>query len=410
MYVELTVGVGYYTTAENPEAKNIVDRFSAQIDMDSLLREAVRSMLIYGDAYIEKITRKGRLSGLTLLPSKTITVKRDRHGRVEAYIQRASGLEIEFKPGEILHLQYNPVGTSAYGSSLLQPVLHLLKIKRQAVEDMGKILARYAAPKIIWKTPSVAAVQQLQTVLETLKPDEDIILAGEVDFKPLTVDPRARFEFFYQYLDRQIFEGLQAPLLSWLRNATEASARTMLEAVDRKVAGIQRYLKRKIEAEVFKPLTEQEGIDEVPRLNWGLPRTKLDEVTLEDIANLVRSYVLDPAEARRWLSKMGFPVENPREQFNPKPIFNPRWYEDVDEVYLLIQDPSQVELPSLRYTPIDSTRGVYLVVGKPRGKKTRVPVKILFQKRYGWTLTSAQTWYNKNFPRVYEAWKTVEHT
>ncbi|MEM4462573.1 MAG: hypothetical protein QW695_06900, partial [Candidatus Bathyarchaeia archaeon] len=145
-YVELIVGVGYYTVADDTRAKEVVDRFAERIDMDNLLRESVRSMLIYGDAFIEKIYQGRCLTDLKLLPSKTMRVKRNEYGEVEAYIQEAKGRRIEFKPEEIIHLKYNPVGTSAYGLSLLHPVLDLLKAKRKAIDDMAKILSRYAAP------------------------------------------------------------------------------------------------------------------------------------------------------------------------------------------------------------------------------------------------------------------------
>lgn len=402
-YVELIVGVGYYTVAEDRRAKEIVDGFSEKVDMDGLLREAVRSMLIYGDAFIEKILDdSGRLVDLKLLPSKTMRVKRNEYGEIEGYIQEAKGRRVEFKPGEIIHLKYNPVGSSAYGLSLLYPVVDLLRAKKKAVDDMARILSRYAAPKMIWRVENEASLRRLQAILESLQPDEDIILAGEVDYKPLTVDPRARFEFYYEYLDKQIFEGLQAPLLSWLRNATEASARTMLDTVDRRVAGIQRYLKRRVEAEVFKPLIEAEGLKDTPRLYWGIPRTKLDELTLDDIANLVRSFVLDPSEARRWLSKMGFPIETVEEHVS-RTIFRPGWMEDIDEIYLLLNDPSDAEPASIRYTTIDDELGVYMVVARSKTIGVRMAYKIGFKKANGWTLDKARVWYESNFPRVYEA-------
>jgi hypothetical protein len=64
-----------------------------------------------------------------------------------------------------------------------------------------------------------------------------------------------------------------------------------------------------VEGEIFKPLVEAHGLKEVPRLNWGLPRTKLDEVGLDDIAKLVQALVIDSSTARKWLAKLGFPVE-----------------------------------------------------------------------------------------------------
>jgi hypothetical protein len=83
----------------------------------------------------------------------------------------------------------------------------------------------------------------------------------------------------------------------------------MLESVDRHVAGVQRYVKRRVEAEIFRPLVEAASLTEVPRLNWGMPRTKLDDLTLDDIASLVKNYVISPAQAQAWLAKLGFPLE-----------------------------------------------------------------------------------------------------
>lgn len=310
---EMICGVGYYTTCEDEKAKQIVDDFAEKVGLDQILMAAVRSMLIYGDAYIEKVfsgKKIKKITDLVVVPSKTIKVLRDEHGRITGYQQKVMGHgPVDFTPEEIVHLSYCKLPGEAYGISLLKPVAKMLETKKNSIEAMGKILGRYAAPKIIWITKSEADAKALKKLLDSLQPDEDLILSGEIQFTPLTLDPRARFSFFYEYLDRQIFEGLKAPLLSWLRNATEASAKVMLEAIDRHVAGVQRYIKRKVEREIFKPLIEAEGLTEVPRLNWGMPKTKLDELSLEDIATLVRFYVISPDQAQVWLQKLGFPIQ-----------------------------------------------------------------------------------------------------
>ena len=306
---EMICGVGYYTTCEDEKAKQIVDDFAEKVGLDQILMAAVRSMLIYGDAYIEKVANGKKITDLVVVPSKTMKVLRDQHGRITGYQQKVIGRTVNFTPEEIVHLSYCKLPGEAYGISLLKPVAKMLETKKNSVEAMGKILGRYAAPKIIWITKSEADAKALKKLLDGLQPNEDLILSGEIQFTPLTLDPRARFSFFYEYLDRQIFEGLKAPLLSWLRNATEASAKVMLEAIDRHVAGVQRYIKRKVEREIFKPLIEAEGLTEVPRLNWGMPKTKLDELSLEDIATLVRFYVISPDQAQVWLQKLGFPIQ-----------------------------------------------------------------------------------------------------
>jgi len=306
---EMVAGVGYYTTAESERAKNAVDRFAERVNLDELLVNIVRNMLLYGDAYVEKVMDGKELVGLLLLPSKTIHVVRDEHGNAEKYVQKALSKTVEFKPDEIIQFSYYRIGGSAYGVSLLEPILPALRQKEKSIEAMGRILERYASPRVIWKVPTPRDAQILANALSSLEPGQDPIISGEVEFQPLTIDPRVNFQFFYEYLDKQIFEALKAPSLSWFRNATEASAKVMLDIVERHIAGIQRYVKRKVEAEIFKPLVEAHGLREVPRLNWGIPATKLDEIGIDDIAKLVQTMTITPTQAQKWLQRMGFPIE-----------------------------------------------------------------------------------------------------
>ena len=306
---EMVAGVGYYTTAESPRAKAVVDKFAEDVNLDTLLVDVVRNMLLYGDAYLEKVMNGSTISSLLLLPPKTIRVVRDEHGVVQKYVQSVLGKTVEFKPDEIIQFSYYRIGCSAYGVSLLEPILPALRQKEKSIEAMGKILDRYASPRIVWRVPRPADAQALANALSSLEPGQDPIISGDVDFQPLTIDPRVNFQFFYEYLDKQIFEALKSPSLAWFRNATEASAKVMLDIVDRHIAGIQRYVKRKVEGEIFKPLVEAHGLKEVPRLNWGMPRTKLEEIDLDDIAKLVQAFVIDSSTARKWLQKLGFPIE-----------------------------------------------------------------------------------------------------
>ena len=70
------------------------------------------------------------------------------------------------------------------------------------------------------------------------------------------------------------------------------------------IEALQRHIKRKVEGEIFKPLVDQEGIEEVPRLNWGVPKTVVDDLTLEDI---VQIWDREPEYAKRLMVKKGFP-------------------------------------------------------------------------------------------------------
>jgi len=313
MLAEMVAGNGYYTTCEDEKSKEIVDNFAEQVGMDQLLLNIVRNMLVYGDAYVEKIFKGRKIIGLQLLPPTTMKVVRTEHGKLLGYKQSSYGKKISFKPNQIVHFKHSPLGSSAYGISIIKPVFSYLEIKKKWNEDMKKILERHARPPIVWIAPNKAARENLLTILRDKQPDEDIAITGEIEPKVIDIDPRLPYKDFIDYLNIQIWEGLGAPLLSYLRNATEASANVMLEAVERHVAGIQRYVKRKVEAEIFRPIIEVEGLREVPRLNWGFPKTKLEDFNVDELGKLIdvltKAGYIGKATVLQWLKTFGLPIE-----------------------------------------------------------------------------------------------------
>jgi hypothetical protein len=80
---------------------------------------------------------------------------------------------------------------------------------------------------------------------------------------------------------------------------SDASATAMLQAFDRKIRMKQRKFKRIIEAELFKPLVKQEGLDEVPRLIWGPLEVEKFEDKVRKWIGLLDSKILITDTTRR---------------------------------------------------------------------------------------------------------------
>jgi len=154
----------------------------------------------------------------------------------------------------------------------------------------------------------------LQKELQDRDSDEWIIIGNvqesEVNVDTLKIDPQARFVPYIELIYYQICEGLHAPLLLYLKNATEASATVMMESVDRLVNGIQRYVKRRVERFLFEP---QCG-EPVPRLVWGQPKTGLEEIELDQIANLYASGALKFNQVQDVLKQLGLKLPEPEEE------------------------------------------------------------------------------------------------
>lgn len=308
--VDMIVGVGYYTEAEDPRAKDLVDSYAEEINFDGLLRVICRNMLVFGFAPVERWWDD--TLQLKPLPPQTVYVQVDERGNAIGYKQRTwSGRYIDFKPDEIIWFSHTAYPGNPYGVGLIEPIYTLISYKDRILEDICRIVRRYASPLNIWITRG--PVEALREAVVNRQPDEDIFIgrAGpeDVHVKTLEIDPRGRYTDYLEVISQEIYEGLQAPLLTYLRNATEASARVQLEVIQRHVSGIQRYIKRIVEREIFRLLVERAGLNEVPRIRWGRPGVNIEGITLRDIAALVHVGAITAKQAIDLLHKMGLPIE-----------------------------------------------------------------------------------------------------
>lgn len=311
--VDMIVGVGYYTEADDERAKNLVDDYAELVNLDGVLRVVCRNMLVFGFAPVERWWNE--TLQLKPLPPQTVYVVMDEKGNIEKYQQKTwSGRWINFDLDEIVWFAHNAYPGNPYGIGLIEPIHTLVNYKNRILEDICKIVHRYASPLNIWITR--ADVSNLKEAVENREPDEDIFIghAGreDVEIKTLEMDPRGRYVDYLEVINQEIYECLQAPLLTYLKNATEASARVQLEVIDRHVNGVQRYIKRVVEKEVFRPIVERAGLSEVPRIRWGRPSTGIENLAVRDIAQLVQAYVLTADQAVDLLRKMGLPIEERR--------------------------------------------------------------------------------------------------
>ena len=347
---DIIAGVSYYTEMpdEVPEAqrethknKIMVDTYGKDVNLDEDLQEIVMAMLQKGFSPVQRL----KDYDLHILPPESFFIWRTKTGTVYRYTQeRARGDVIriwqdsnwqkhlneckeaytkeEFKEwysfevekdlvagtlDDIILFFHRKTTSWPYGKSLTEPIGSLLDDRNDMNEDMAKAIHRWGYPIPIMKTSK--AKDALAKELEDRESDEWIVIGnvveGEVNMDTLKIDPQARFVPFIELIYYQICEGLHAPLLLYLKNATEASATVMMESVDRLVNGIQRYVKRRVERYLFEP---QCG-EPVPRLVWGQPKTGLEEVTLEQVATLAP--FIAPNQLEDLLKQLGLQLPEP---------------------------------------------------------------------------------------------------
>jgi len=311
--IAMSVGVGFETTCEEEQPKKDVDDWCERVGLDQLLIRITREMLIKGNCWTEWVKLEGGIFGLQILPTNEITVKRDEKGNVVQITQKPPRKKaIDFKPEQVIHFRWEGQATSAYGGGMVKPVYATMKGLNDFDKTMKKIMKRYAAPKIVWKVEgSLEQKQKFRSEVQEIPEDEDFTVSPDIEHEVISIDPRGRFENYSEYLTQKMQIGLQTPLLSYIRNATQASANSMMEYFRMRCMLIQRYLKRKIEREIFPRVLNIKEVKPdtvVPRVQWGIGKIAVQQIGLTGIAVIAQAGVLTPKQCIELLRALGLPI------------------------------------------------------------------------------------------------------
>jgi len=321
---EQVAGPGFYTTAEEPEAKALVDDFCAAVNLDELLLSTAREVVAFGNCFWERISPVW-LENVKLLPVVSVeAVERSPEGAVKGFRQtRAYGGGL-LGPEQVIHWRWNPVNAEGLGSGLMRSLCEGLQTStgevRPAAADMKARMEKaiieqfekFSGPTELWtfKNLDAAGLQEYANVLKKI-PAKGARLAynDEAEIKQAVVPMGRGWESHVECIVNGFLLGLETPIprLFTTPGFTEASARAALEAAERKVMSLQRFIKRTIEREVFNPIVEQAGYkppEAKVRLNWGQP-TAL-ELTVADMLKAYEAGAIRLDELRNMLTKAGW--------------------------------------------------------------------------------------------------------
>jgi len=339
-----TVGMGFYTTANEEyeraaEAKEAVDNFNGEVNLDGLLCDMARVLIACGNDFWLKIT-PDKLENLQRLPIGAIEkIQRNYFeglkipGDVTGYkLHHDYGGET-LKPEAVIHWRINCLGSSAYGTGILQVLLETLKVKgdtrpsyawmKAKIEKiMPKIFEKYAGPDVLVILENVKeeTIQKFQQAIKT-RPEEGTWLfyggkGAKGEIHPIQLDPRSRFEYYIDHIINQFYLGCETPLprLFSTPGFTEASANAALDLQNMLIKPIQRYIKRQVERDIFTPVLQQAGHDQAEvqiRLNFGAP--EVPEIAMVDLIKAAEIGLIRPEEFRKNAVKWGWQLWEPQE-------------------------------------------------------------------------------------------------
>jgi hypothetical protein len=330
------VGQGFYTTINDyypkaAQAKTIIDNFNESTNLDALLGDMAKMLIACGNDFWLKLTPQNTKTLHRLpvdaiehiqqsyLDSKTLKIPY----KTESYKLRTTYGGENLSADAIIHWRFNCLDYSGYGTGVLQVLLHSLafaserrpayaamKAKIECI--MPRIFEKYAGPDVLalLENADENTIQQFQQAIKNR--DEQgtwLFYNGKGDIRPVTIDPRARFEYYVDHLINQFYLGCETPLprLFSTPGFTEASANAAIELQNMLIQPIQRYIKRQVEHEIFNPILTQAGLDPQQaqvRINWNPYKAKETNVT--DLLKAAEQGLIRQEEFRKNANKFGW--------------------------------------------------------------------------------------------------------
>jgi hypothetical protein len=302
-----TVGMGFYTTADQKydkaaQAKAVVDKFCEEVNLDGLLNDMAKPLIGCGNDFWlklapEKLTDTLRMPidsvqriGLSSVQDLKLPYKVTGYQLLGTYSGKVGD---ELKPEAVIHWRLSGDVPSGFGVGLLQVLLHTLTVdtdrrpsyawmKAKIEKILPNIFVKYAGPDVVVQLEGQKedVVKKYESAIKN-RPEEGQWLfsnAKSAGVYPVSIDPRARFEYYIDHMVNQFYLGCETPLprLFSTPGFTEASARAALDLQDMLIKPVQRYIKRQVEKEIFATIVNQSGFEASKakvRLNFGSPKT-----------------------------------------------------------------------------------------------------------------------------------------
>ncbi len=333
-----TVGMGFYTVADEKydkatEAKAAVDKFCEDVNLDGLLNDMAKPLIGCGNDFWLKITPEQLTDtlrtpidavqriGLSSVQDLKIPYKVTGYQLKNTYSGSAGN---ELKPEAVIHWRLSGDVPSGFGVGLLQVLLHTLTVdtdkrpsyawmKAKIEKILPNIFAKYAGPDVVVQLEGQKedTIKKYESAIKNRPEEGQWLFSGakSVGVYPVTIDPRARFEYYIDHMVNQFYLGCETPLprLFSTPGFTEASARAAMDLQDMLIKPVQRYIKRQVEREIFAVVVAQAGFDSVKakvRLNFGSPETP--ELVPADLIKAAELGLVRSEEFRKNAVKFGW--------------------------------------------------------------------------------------------------------
>jgi hypothetical protein len=379
---------------EGPSSDKL-DKWADKVNLMQFFHRIAKSMILYGNGYVEVIKDKGEVSELKMIDPVFMNVYRKPTGEITGYAQIINNKELVLwgttgdskqdskfekrirKFDHIAHFKHNVLGSEKYGLSVVRPLIDSINIKLDMESNLRKVIFKYVAP-LIWAkvgNDSFPAnsdiVDTISSTLRDLSAESEITTShlvelGVLDFNAKGMDIKTPID----HVENQIITGGQVPPVLLGRSGQgKADSEVQLRSFGRHIKALQRELKNEFEDKI---ITGQDLGSDEDKLVWTQAEEREKEIEIDMLRGLVTDGILTPQKANDLLApKFRETLPTPEEKAS---LLNGQ---GEDETGLQKPRPTQRKDKKVKDNPNDPTQTTKNKNTTGRVNKTdrKVPIK-----------------------------------
>jgi hypothetical protein len=377
-YRDLFWKEGWTITGENSEAVDYIwarlssmERLMGQ-SIESFLTEVVDELLRYGNVFIaiaradvskevkgksslEDSARPNMTAGLYIIPTETVSIRRDKFNRPTNYAQKLSSDTkgepnkknlIQWLPEDVIHLYLDKKPGRAFGTPSVEAVLDDVVSLRQLEQDILDLSHRELFPLYLYrvgddKFPAKEGdLEKAVSAVEDLKSEGGLVAPGNHSVEVLgaegsSLDVTAYLAHFKERV--AIGLGVSPHHLGMMGTSSNRSVTERLDlALYDKIKHYQSYFENSLRLHLFNGILRQGGFSPEGNLKSSQPSDacfiEFNEIDIDTQIKKENHYVdLFTKSAISW--------EESREKLKKKPEL-----EDGHHLFMLMQAEIQAEI------------------------------------------------------------------
>ena len=267
----------------------------------SILKNAIKVMVIDGDSYAEIIRDKhGSLINIKPLSPDSIKIFQNKQGRIIRYeqVNKTAKLNKKFRPEQIFHLSRERIADEIHGISVIPSVKWIIDARNEAMSDWKRVLHRNVEPLFIFHldTDDPTEITSIKNKYNNARKDGENLFVPKGVIVPELVSVADNASLnplaWINQLNDYFFQAVNVPqiIVGNAKEFTDASGKIVYLSYEQSVKAEQLYIEEQVLAQLnleialtFPASLQNEAISDTP-LEAGTETQTLEEEPIEEAA------------------------------------------------------------------------------------------------------------------------------